>query len=142
MKRNETSHYRKFPDWVHWELLNWARWSWEGSYPHPLPSQTCGSVEGEYQPPRYDSCDEPVRRIKADEGMALIVDRAWKSLPDTQRLVLAVEYPRRNDYNWDHGRVGIARKLKIRLTEYEDAFFAAVEKVWRELERGANAVRS
>ena len=141
MKRSETSHYRKFPDWVHWELLNWSRWSWEGSYPHPLPSQSCGSVEGEYQTPNYDSEQIEVKRVKANAQNAQLVDRVWRDLPEQQRMVLAVEYPRKHDYDWEQGRSGVARKLKMRLSEYEDAFFSAVEKVWREFEKGPHAIR-
>ena len=128
--------FRKYPDWVHWELLNWSRWSWEGSYPHPMPARACGSVEGEYTTPTYDSEQIEVKAIPAHTDRAIRVDKVWRALPELQRTVLATEYPRRHEFNWDHGRVGIARKLKVRLTDYEDALFSAVEKVWREFEKG------
>lgn len=128
---------QKVPNWVHWELQNWRKWVWEGSYPHPLPSRTCGSVEGEYQSPQHDSCEATPKQIPADADRAKRIDSLWRSLPPDQKLVLKVEYPARSEYEWSFGRLGVARKLKMRLTDYEAALFAAMSKVWRLLEKDA-----
>lgn len=121
---------RKVPSWVHAELQNWRRWTWEGSYPHPLPPTVCGSVESEYRPPAHESCDADPRPMKADPDRAKIVDSVWRNLPPDQKLVLKVEYPARHEYEWAFGRAGVARKLKMRLADYEAALFAAMSKVW------------
>jgi hypothetical protein len=126
---------RYFPEWLHHELLNWSRWCWLGPWPHPLPPNQCGSVERDYARFRVsDSADEP-QPVPPNEARALIVDGVWRGLPPTPRQVLRAEYPQyRDSGRAEFGRVGAARRMGMRLREYEDALGVAISRVWNTFE--------
>lgn len=129
--------FRSWPQWLHSELLNWSRWCWLGPYPHPLPPSHCSSYEHNYIP--VGNADERVeeerRPIPPNETNALIADRVWRAMPPIPKLVLRVEYPSRHDYPWEFGTVGVARKLKMPVRDYEAARAEAIGRMWAAFER-------
>ena len=127
---------RSFPDWVHDELCNWARFCWEGEYPQPVPPNHCYSFEHNYLAPSDMGCDDaPSTRILANARHALIVQDVYVVLPITQRLVLRAEYPQRIESGRaEFGKIGAARRLKMRVSEYDAALTAAAGSVRRAFE--------
>ena len=125
---------RLIPDFVHSEMRNWARWCWMGAYPHPLPPTSCGSAEGDYRSIGENATDD-ARPIPPNETNALIVDRIWRGLPFSERLVVKIEYPARHEYDWSYGRVGVCRRIKMPLRDYEAKLFAGLSRVWDEFDR-------
>jgi len=121
----------RYPEWVHLELINWSRFCWEGAYPHPLPPRHCTSIEYRYiNPSIYGKDDAPPPHILANAHHAMRVQNVFIALPDIQRLVLIAEYPKRMESGRaDHGIVGAARRLRIRVAEYEYALSCAGIKV-------------
>lgn len=119
------------PEAAHFELINWSRFCWEGAYPYPLPATHCFSFEHHYQAPSdLGDKDAPPPRIVANAHRALIVQGVYQILPINSRLVLRAEYPqRRASGRAEYGMVGAARRLHIRLSEYEYALQRAVDKV-------------
>ena len=61
----------------------------------------------------------------------MAVDKIWRGLPDLQKKVLRAEYPARHEFPfYEHGRVGVARVMRVRLADYEDALCKAIGRVW------------
>ena len=118
----------RIPDTLHHELLNWARWSWLGQWPHPLPASQCGSAEGDYRaPPEYDmDLATPVQawRIRPNERNARVVQGVWETLHDKPRLVLKAEYPGKDGHRSDS-----AAALGMTIQAYETHLRYAVLKV-------------
>lgn len=127
---------RRYPDWVHHELMNWSRWCWQGSYPHPLPPQTCASIERQYVRFREENTTDEAKPIQPNESHALIVDGVWKALPTLPRMVMRAEYPQRSAYDWGHGRAGVARLMRVSLSEYEAGLIVGVGRVMDAFEGG------
>ena len=131
MAMNPRRDLRRFPEWLHHELLNWSRWCWLGPWPHPLPPSQCGSVERDYTRFRADGSADDARPIPPNESRALIVDGVWRDLPPAPRQVLRAEYPQYHDSGRaEFGRVGAARRMRMCLREYEDALCIAAGRVW------------
>ena len=126
----------RIPDAAHHELMNWARYCWEGPFPHPLPPTHCYSFEHNYLAPSdLGSNDAPEPRIMANSTNALRVQRVFVLLPVVQRLVLRAEYPQRHSSGRaEFGIVGASRRLHISSSEYEYALHAAASKVIEEFE--------
>ena len=124
----------RIPDLAHFELINWSRYCWEGSFPHPLPPSHCYSFEHNYLAPSdMSNEDAPKPRIPANEYNAKRVQKVFMALPTAQRLVLRAEYPMRHvSSRKEFGMVGAARKLHISLCEYEYALHSAASKVMEE----------
>jgi hypothetical protein len=122
---------RRFPDWLHHELLNWSRWCWQGAWPHPLPPSHCASAEHEYTRLRGDISSDETRPIQANETRALIVDGVWRRLPPLPKQVMRAEYPQYHaSGRSEFGRVGAARRMRMRLHDYEVALTVAGGRVW------------
>lgn len=90
------------PDAVHEELRNWSDWCWLGEFPHPMPPDHCGSLEGQYRaPPNWNPDDAmeapPPPRIRPNGIRAQIVQAAYKGMEEPMRQVLKAEYPGRRD---------------------------------------------
>jgi len=123
----------RVPDGIHYELLNWARWCWIGSWPHPLPPTRCGSAERDYRVPPDSVLDmvdpPPPPPIRPNAQRAMRVQEVWKSLPYKPRLVLKAEYPCHKDHS---ARVDAARFLGMVLREYETHLSYAVGCVEKE----------
>jgi hypothetical protein len=135
MANPKTHDLRRFPEWLHHELLNWSRWCWQGPWPHPLPPNQCGSVERNYIRTNEEGSADNARPIPPNESRARIVDGVWRSLPPLPRQVLRAEYPQyRDSGRAEFGRCGAARRMGMRLREYENALGAAVGRVWDALE--------
>ncbi len=131
--------FRHYPEWLHHELLNWSRWCWLGAYPHPLPPSHCYSIEHQFAgwrlPEGADVAPLPEKLPAPIEARARIVNDAWSALPDLPRMVLRAEYPqRRESGRLEYGQAGAARRLHIRLSEYEGALVMAIGRVWTALE--------
>lgn len=134
MEQKVKQDYRSYPDWVHHELMNWSRWCWLGPWPHPLPMQTCASIEREYtryRLPEYGEDESPPPpRIEPNEINAQIVDRVWKALTPGPHFVLRAEYPQRMESGrLEFGKLGAARRLGMSLAEYEAHLVTAVGRV-------------
>lgn len=116
------------PDKIHHELLNWARWAWQGEWPHPLPPTHCGSLEANYRaPPDWNPDDPPPPPpIKANERNARVVQAVFDRLPDHGRLVLKAEYPCRREHR---GRQDAAAKIGISISIYETVLVESARKV-------------
>ena len=113
------------PEPIHHELLNWARFQWSGPWPHPIPSEKCGSAEREFHAEWHQEWEpEPDIRIKPHQGRADVVHSVWKSLWDAPRQVLKAEYI---EHHKDRQRA--ARKLAIPVHVYESHLAYAVRKV-------------
>jgi hypothetical protein len=126
---------RHFPEWLHYELLNWSRWCWQGAWPHPLPPSICGSAERDYTRFRADSSSDDARPIPPNASRALIVDGVWHGLPPAPRQVLRAEYPQYHaSGRAELGRCGAARRLRMSLRDYEAALGVAASRVWDALE--------
>lgn len=123
---------RRYPDWLHHELINWSRWCWLGAYPHPLPSSHCASIEYRYIAPSVFAKDDDIPfHAVVHEHHARRVQAVYERLPKIERLVLCAEYPKRYESGrYEHGQIGAARRLHISLAEYEAALFSGAEKVW------------
>ena len=131
MARNPGRDLRHFPEWLHHELLNWSRWCWLGAWPHPLPPSHCGSAERDYTRFRVDACPDEPRPIPPIESRALIVDDVWRRLPQAPKQVLRAEYPQYHESGRaELGRVGAARRMGLRLGDYEAALCVAIGRVW------------
>lgn len=116
---------RTYPDWVHHELQNWARWCWLG--PSPVPQEDrCKSLECNYSRISEEG-DKAERRIMPHIENAQIVQSAFERMPGLQRKILIIEYPKK--YLLSKGRSIAARALGITRTEYESALFNAACKV-------------
>ncbi len=127
--------YRHYPDWIHQELLNWSRWCWQGPYPHPLRPSHCYSVEHQYVGHHLEEEEEsepiPARPLAPIAARAMMVDAAWQRMVGAPRLVLRAEYPQRwSSGRIEHGQIGAARRLHMRLAEYEAALSVAIGRVW------------
>ena len=121
---------RRVPDWLHHELLNWSRWCWLGPLPHPLPPDRCGSIECEYTRYRISEYGSDAPRILPNERNAERVDAIWRSLPAWPKQVLRAEYPQYQESGRaEFGRVGAARRLGLRLVDYEAALVVAIGRV-------------
>lgn len=127
MKRGE---FRTYPDWLHYELMNWARWSWSGAYPHPIPPATCASYEKNYRRTGEEEEARNERQIKPNADNAQKVQAVWDALPHWPQQVLRAEYPQRHESGRvEHGRAAAARWLGISLEHYESALSVAAHKV-------------
>lgn len=116
--------------WLDFELRNWSRWCWIGSYPHPLPPRTCGSLEGDYIPPPWDGMDLIVRPPPPNEVNANLVDKVWRNLPENPKKVLRMEYPQR--HLWEgaiSGHRAAARLVGLSYRKYMDVLVVAVDRV-------------
>ena len=135
MATNPGRDLRHFPEWLHHELLNWSRWCWRGPWPHPLPPVCCGSAERDYMRFRVEnSCDE-ARPIPANASRASVVDAVWRNLPDVPKRVLRAEYPQyHGSGRAEFGRVGAARRMRMRLHDYDAALCVAADRVWNAFE--------
>lgn len=124
--------------WVHEELVNWARWCWSGSWPHPVRPGRAASAEGRFVAPSDlgDESGEP--HIRPHSGRARIVQRVYeRQLTERQRRVLASEYPRRHlSGRVRYGRAGAARKLHLSTAMYETALRQAARQVQEAFECG------
>ena len=128
MNRRDLRH---FPEWLHYELLNWSRWCWQGAWPHPLPPSQCGSAERDYIRFRVDDCSDEPRPIPPNASRALIVDGVWHGLANEPRQVLRAEDPQYHaSGRAEFGRVGAARRMGLRLRDYEAALAVGVGRVW------------
>jgi hypothetical protein len=137
---------RSYPDWLHQELRNWARFCWEGEDPTPTLPHHCGSAEGEYLAPAYESLESDPNYIPADPNTARIVDRVFKqSLSHLQRLVLMAEYTQRVESGvateglragakWVSIKVG----YMVTQTEYQSQLFASIGRIWDAFEPKRN----
>jgi hypothetical protein len=135
MVKNPGRDLRNFPDWLHHELLNWSRWCWLGPWPHPLPPNQCGSVERYYIRVNDENTTEGARSIPPNTDRAMLVNSVWDALPDDPRQVLRAEYPQYHESGRaEFGRVGAARKMKMRLRDYENALCVAIGRVWDVME--------
>ena len=131
MGTNLKRDLRRFPDWLHHELLNWSRWCWQGALPHPFPPSHCASVEHEYTRLRAEGSSDEARPIPANETRALIVDGVWRTLPPLPKQVIRAEYPQyQASGRAEFGRVGAARRLGLSLHDYEAALTVAGGRVW------------
>ena len=135
MAKNPMHDLRRFPDWLHHELLNWSRWCWLGAWPHPLPPSHCGSVERDYTRFGVDGSADDARPIPPNESRALIVNGVWRDLPAAPRQVLRAESPQYHESGRaEFGRVGAARRMRMCLREYEAALCVAAGRVWEAFE--------
>lgn len=120
----------RIPDKIHEELLNWSRWCNLGPWPHPLPSNQCGSLEGDYRSPVWEAIDmeeaPPPPRIRPNERNARKVQEAWESLEGFPRLSLKAEYPSRLP---EEGRIERAARLSLTVQQYENHLQIAVNRV-------------
>ena len=131
----EPRDYRKFPDWIHHELQNWARWCWLGATPVPMSPGHCGSIESQYVRVNDENSSDGARPIPPNEDRARRVDEVWRRLPDAPRLVLRAEYPQRwSSGRVEHGQAGAARRLHMSLRQYEEALAVAIGRVWEAME--------
>jgi len=113
------------PENIHHELLNWARFQWSGPWPHPIPSEKCGSAEREFHAEWHQEWEpELVTVIRPNRARAEAVHAVWKDLWDAPRLVLKAEYI---EHHKDRQRA--ARKLAIPVHVYESHLAYAVRKV-------------
>ena len=130
--------FRKYPSWVHLELVNWTRYCWQGSWPHPIPPDHCTSIESRYLAPAGDTMnDEPPRpRPIINAHRAMWVQDIYDGLPQMPKLVLRAEYPQyQQSGRAEFGMAGAARRLKISLREYEENLTVAVGRVWDAFEK-------
>ena len=111
-------------DWVHQELQNWSRWCWSGAYPHPLPTETCASIEKHYNRTNDEGTDPPERAIMPNIRNAERVQAIWETLPYLPKQVLRAEYPQRNN-----GRKTACRRLGINEDGYLSALHSACYKI-------------
>lgn len=123
--------YVKISDAVHQELLNWARWCWQGEWPHPLPPTHCGSLESGYRAPPYWNPDDaneapPPPVIEPNARNARIVQAVYDRLAERERRVLKAEYPCRRDYRGKQDAAGV---LGISISQYDDSLAYAVRRV-------------
>lgn len=107
-------------DFAHHELMNWAKWCWEGEDPRPLPPQVCGSAEGSYVPTASEDClDKPENKPKAVAHRAEVVQGLFERMPDKLRAVMIATYPRAHDSKAFKGEKYVARFCKMRVAEYK-----------------------
>ena len=117
------------PDHIHHDLLNWARYSWSGPYPHPLPQSRAASAEGRWVPPSDLGNEEqedkppPINRDRAKKIDALYLDGIWGN---AERWVMWAEYIHRHMFmkkdkrsNPFFDRNAAARKVGYPLSVYE-----------------------
>lgn len=85
---------------VHRDLLNWARWSWSGPWPHPLPKGRAASAEGHWIPPSdLSHGEEPPPPPPINRDRAVKVQEAYdNSLGHAEKAVLKTEYVLRGKY--------------------------------------------
>ena len=118
------------PEWLRHELLNWSRYCWSGAYPHPLPPQTCRSIEKHYQRISEDgdaSVDRPIQPIISQ---ALRVQAIWEAMDHLPKQVLRAEYPQRHaSGRAEAGRSAAARWLGISVSSYDSALSTACYQV-------------
>jgi hypothetical protein len=130
--------FRTYPEWVHQELMNWARWCWKGAYPHPLPPTVCASIEKNYQRISDEGTVDDVKPVPPNEAHAKRVQAVWDALPRIGQQVLRAEYPQRFESGRAvDGRYAAARWLHMSLSEYESCLSMACYRVMVEFERGA-----
>lgn len=116
--------FRTCPAWVHMELINWARWCWQGQYPHP-PDAICKSIERNYSRVSEEGTTDDARPIAPNEHNARIVQAVWERLPRVPRMVLRAEYPQRH-----------AVRPKISGEAYKAHLSYAMRRVMIAFERG------
>ena len=127
-----TGRIRTYEDWLHQELLNWARWCWSGGWPHPIPPDHCASLEGQYQAPPWEDEPESVRKMpEPNAERARIVEKVWSRLPDGPRFVLRWEYP---CWWWQVEVHRAARTLRMSVTHYEGNLLVAIGRVRKAFE--------
>ena len=81
-----------------------------------------------------NSCEE-ARPIPPIASRALVVDAVWRNLPNVPKQVLRAEYPQyHSSGRAEFGRVGAARRMRMRLHEYEAALCVAADRVWNAFE--------
>ena len=126
--------FRHYPEWLHHELLNWARWCWLGPYPHPLPPGHCYSIEHQYVGHHLEEEDEsepPTVKQLLFTDRAMKVDAVWRQMVGAPRIVLRAEYPLRYESGRvEFGQKGAARGLHMPLHEYRRALGVAIDLVW------------
>jgi hypothetical protein len=126
-----------YPEWVHQELQNWARWCWLGAWPHPIPPSECMSLEHLYVRVNEDGSTESVddKPVKPNEPHARLVQVVWDSLPRLPQLALRAEYPQHFESGRvEHGRIAAARYCHMSLGQYESALQFGVFRVERAFE--------
>lgn len=126
-------------DNTHAELLNWSRWCWQGSWPHPLPATHCGSLEAQYRaPPDWNPDDPPEPpSIRPNERNARIVQRVYDRLQDPQRQALKAEYPGRHTSGRIESKAVAAARLGMPEWAYDRHLEAAVGQVEKEFQLAA-----
>ena len=87
-------------------LTNWARWTRGGS---GQQQEHCVSAEHRYRPPRC--FDEPEPQTFVDIADAMLVERAWRELPDVNRLALKLQWVKGFRWERQSGRLSEARYL-------------------------------
>lgn len=115
---------RTFPDWVHGELRNWARWCWQGASPLPRAASHCLSVEHRYLAPKLAEGDKEERPPVIFADRAQLVDVIWKQLPALQKAVLREFYPQGRCYaqapSPREAKRRMARQLGMKPRHFED----------------------
>ena len=133
-----THDYRTIEKWLDSELKNWSRWCWLGPWPHPIPPNHCGSIEGKYIHERNpeNRVEDERRPIPVIEATAKLVDMVWRSLPENPKKALCAEYPRRMEWD-DDGRASVSKAARfagIKRGQYLPALAVAVDRVRKALE--------
>jgi hypothetical protein len=101
------------PEKAHQEALNWGRAQWSGAWPHPMPSELCGSAERDFHAEWHEEYEEGApepARIRPNLPRAIVVHEVWRSLSDLPRFVMRVEYVEHH-----RDRYAAARSLSERL---------------------------
>ncbi len=120
----------KAPDHIHAELLNWSRWCWLGEWPHPLPSNHCGSLESQYRAPPLWDMDlaeaPPAPYIRPNDKNAQRVQEVYESLETADKLVLKTAYPSRRDFD---SKTEAAHHIGLGTSEYDSRLEIIIRKV-------------
>ena len=122
----------RIPDKVHEELLNWSRWCWMGEWPHPLPSDHCGSLESQYRaPPEWDMdlAEAPQTYTRPNERNARKVQAVFDQLPELERFVLLAEYPQRGRSGRNISKQLAADGIGVSVQGYDWHLQSAAQKV-------------
>lgn len=120
-------------DWVHHELMNWARWCWLGPLPHPLPPDHAMSLEGNYIPPAEwgEEVITEAKPIPPNADNAKKVQAVFDSATEAERQVMRAEYPQHGLYE---SRFQAARSFGMSKRYYLMALDSVRDKVRKEFE--------
>lgn len=115
----------EIPDWLKYEMENWSRYCWSGSYPHPLPPTHCGSPEWQYERIREEGEIESVdnKPIPINYTNAKIVQSVYDALPIHQAQALRAEYPQRHSGTRRHYIMQVGKKV------YDSALNSALYRI-------------